>query len=118
MARPTFLQVSAQLVVTCRSAIAARGKLWEQDRTALLSDLDMAVQLYEAFQEQYRAVQERDTAPKFSWHEDLVFTKLETYAKRCVQMMTWYKQLAELSPEATYLCCSVRFLALQHWLWG
>ena len=49
-----FQKVTNQMVRKCKEHVLLPGKLWDQDKVALLENLTAAVHLNEAYQEQYR----------------------------------------------------------------
>lgn len=52
-----FLQtVTAQLIECCRGHLGAAGKLWDQDKPALIANLGAAVDLRGAYIDAYRQV--------------------------------------------------------------
>ena len=44
-----------QMIHNCKEAIQAPGKLWEQDKSVLLGNLEAAVTLYVRYQQEYQA---------------------------------------------------------------
>ncbi len=49
------MQVTNQMIHNCKEAIQAPGKLWEQDKSVLLGNLEAAVTLYVRYQQEYQA---------------------------------------------------------------
>ena len=49
------VQVTNQMIHNCKEAIQAPGKLWEQDKSVLLGNLEAAVTLYVRYQQEYQA---------------------------------------------------------------
>ena len=43
------------MIHNCKEAIQAPGKLWEQDKSVLLGNLEAAVTLYVRYQQEYQA---------------------------------------------------------------
>lgn len=102
---PPPLQVTNQMIQNCRMFIEGPGKLWDQDKPKLLSNLEHCLKLNEQYQEQYKLTRDRlAQQPKggklFEFNETKIFFKFDLFCKRLTKlhdMFTTVHQFTELS---------------------
>ena len=60
-----FCKITNQMIKNCKTNITSAGKLWDQPVDTLLRNLEWALKLNDAYQEQYRVTKEKlMTQPK------------------------------------------------------
>eukprot|EP00217_Crustomastix_stigmatica_P013603 CAMPEP_0183798542 /NCGR_PEP_ID=MMETSP0803_2-20130417/19119_1 /TAXON_ID=195967 /ORGANISM="Crustomastix stigmata, Strain CCMP3273" /LENGTH=4519 /DNA_ID=CAMNT_0026043227 /DNA_START=42 /DNA_END=13598 /DNA_ORIENTATION=- len=99
-----FVKVTNAMITNCKDHILAPGKLWEQDKPSLLKNLDVAIKLNEAYQEQYKLTRDRllsqPKGKQFDFGEQRIFSKFDLFCKRIgklIDMFTTIHQFSELA---------------------
>lgn len=89
------LQITNQMIETCKSYITCRGKetIWSQDRTLIRTKLANCLKLNHIYRETYYNVRQQqflpDQAP-FGFSENYVFGKFDTFCDRLSKIIAMF----------------------------
>ena len=96
-----FSKITSQMITNCRAFILAPGKLYDQDKLLLLTNLALPLQLNEAYQEQYRAIRERlgetPDAKPWAFNEHKIFVRFDLFAKRCSKLSDLFSTIHQFA---------------------
>lgn len=90
-----FLQITNQMIETCKQYITCRFKetIWSQDRSVVRDKLIHCINLKKTYRETYVQVKNQPFLPnaeQFSFSENYVFGKFDTFCKRLNKIITMF----------------------------
>uniref|UniRef100_A0A7S0HBM9 Uncharacterized protein n=1 Tax=Hanusia phi TaxID=3032 RepID=A0A7S0HBM9_9CRYP len=101
-----FCKITNQMIKNCKGNITKAGKLWDQPVDTLLRNLEWALKLNDAYQEQYRVTKEKlMTQPKvkqFDFNESEIFGKFDLFCKRVQKLIDMFTTIQQFSTLANH----------------
>lgn len=101
-----FVKVTNQMITKCKEFTTAPGKLWDQDKQTLITNLGLCVRLNEQYQEQYRLTRDRLlTQPKgkqFDFNEQKIFSRFDLFCKRITKLIDMFTTVHQFSTLAQH----------------
>lgn len=95
-----FLQITNQMIETCKSYITCRGMetIWSQDRNLVRTKLTNCLKLNHIYRETYYSVRSQpflpDQAP-FAFSENFVFGKFDTFCDRLSKIIAMFNLIED-----------------------
>ena len=102
-----FCKITSQMITNCKAFIKApAAKLWDQDPESLLANLQLALRLNEAYQEQYKLTRDRlMSQPKgkqFDFAEARIFGRFDLFCKRVSKLIDMFTTVTQFSSLAQH----------------
>uniref|UniRef100_A0A383W453 AAA+ ATPase domain-containing protein n=1 Tax=Tetradesmus obliquus TaxID=3088 RepID=A0A383W453_TETOB len=96
-----FQKITNQMMRGCKESILAPGKIWDQEKTQLIANMKVCVQLCEVYKQQYMverdAVRAKNPEKPFEMDERAVFLKFELFAKRLNKLIDMFTTIHQFS---------------------
>lgn len=96
-----FSKITNQLVKKCREQIMEPGKLWDQDKKSLLTNLKASVELSRVYHESYAKAKEdlaaQPALKQFAFDEEVIFHKLDLFSKRLSKLIDMFTTIDQFS---------------------
>lgn len=102
-----FSKITSQMVTNCKAHIKApAAKLWDQDLETVIANLNLALRLNEAYQEQYKLTRDRlMSQPKgkqFDFAEARIFSRFDLFCKRVSKLVDMFTTVMQFSSLAQH----------------
>ena len=96
-----FCKITNQMINNCKNFITGPGKLWDQEKLALLENLKVALRLNEVYKEQYKLTRDRllsqPKGKQFDFNEQKIFGKMDLFCKRVQKLMNMFTTIHQFS---------------------
>ena len=101
-----FVKITNQMITNCKQYILSGGKLWDQDKPALLRALELSLKLNESYQEQYKLTRDRllsqPSGKQFDFNEQKIFGKFDLFCKRLQKLHDMFTTMHQFSTLAEH----------------